>query len=369
MTTPMQPVFQEPELEGDKDILTIEQQEVAGLSQGAIIRRRFFRHKGAMISLAVLIVIVGFAYTSVGFDVFGLHVPGWYHHDYGAHYDILNAKGAPTWVLPFDFGEFPLGQSDIGEDIFAQVMRGTQQSLVVMVLFGLVAGVFGIAIGAISGFYGGWVDAVLMRITDVIIIIPGLVLFAVIGRSMGSLGAPLLAIALGLFGWTGLARLIRAEFLSLREREFVDAARVAGASDFRILFKHVLPNAVGVAIITVSLIMSGAILTEAALSFLGVGVQRPDVSLGQLLNAYESSFESRPWLFWWPGTFIIVIALCVNFIGDGLRDAFDPRQRRMPGKKGPWREAFDMIFRRGSGDRGAKTDAAASVHARAEESQ
>jgi peptide/nickel transport system permease protein len=126
---------------------------------------------------------------------------------------------------------------------------------------------------------------------------------------------------------------VRAQFLSLREMEFVDAARVAGASNLRIAFKHILPNAIGQIIVSVTLIMAGAILTETALSYLGFGVVAPDVSLGLLISQYESSFTTRPWLFWWPGFFIIAIALCVNFIGDGLRDAFDPRQRRRITKK------------------------------------
>jgi len=142
-----------------------------------------------------------------------------------------------------------------------------------------------------------------------------------------------LAFYLGLFAWTGLSRLVRGEFLSLREREFVDAARVAGASDRRIIFKHILPNAVGVIIVSVTLIMSGAILLETGLSYLGFGVVSPDVSLGLLISQYQDSFTTRPWLFWYPGIFIIIIALCVNFIGDGLRDAFDPRQRRRISRK------------------------------------
>ncbi len=119
----------------------------------------------------------------------------------------------------------------------------------------------------------------------------------------------------------------------MREREFVDAARVAGASNRRIIFKHILPNAVGVIIVAVTLLMSGAILLESALSFLGFGVVPPDVSLGQLINQYQNAFTTRPWLFWWPGFFIISIALSINFIGDGLRDAFDPRQKRRITKK------------------------------------
>jgi len=127
-----------------------------------------------------------------------------------------------------------------------------------------------------------------------------------------------------------LGRLVRAEFLTLKEREFVDAARVAGASNSRIIFRHILPNAVGVIIVATTLLMSSAILLETALSYLGFGIQYPDVSLGNLISQYQSSFSTRPWLFWWPGFFIVAIALCVNFIGDGLRDAFDPRQRRIP---------------------------------------
>jgi peptide/nickel transport system permease protein len=137
-----------------------------------------------------------------------------------------------------------------------------------------------------------------------------------------------LALLLGFFAWMGLARFVRSEFLSLREREFVDAARVAGASDRRIIFKHILPNSIGVIIVSGTLLMSGAILAESALSYLGFGVKPPDVSLGLLISQYQDTFTISPWLFWWPGSLIVTIALCVNFIGDGLRDAFDPRQRR-----------------------------------------
>jgi peptide/nickel transport system permease protein len=155
----------------------------------------------------------------------------------------------------------------------------------------------------------------------------------VVGYQFGNLGVLFLAFYLGLFGWTGLSRLVRGEFLTLREREFVDAARVAGASNRRIIFKHILPNAVGVIIVSVTLIMSGAILLETALSYLGFGVIPPDVSLGLLISTYQDAFTTRPWLFWYPGLFIIAIALSINFIGDGLRDAFDPRQRRRITKK------------------------------------
>jgi peptide/nickel transport system permease protein len=171
-----------------------------------------------------------------------------------------------------------------------------------------------------------------MRFTDVIIIIPIIVIGAIFGKMFGG-NAVVFGIFLGLLSWTGLARLVRGDFLALREREFVDAARVAGASSGRIIFRHILPNAVGVIIVNTTLLMSAAVLTEAALSFLGFGITYPDVSLGQIISEYREAFRTRPWLFWWPGLFIVILALCINFIGDGLRDAFDPRQAGRVGRK------------------------------------
>ncbi len=330
---------------GSGEIISIEQQEVAGLSQGAIVRRRFVRHAGAMISLGVLLFIVVFSFSSVGFNIFGLKIPGWWQYDFENYFPIERPGGAPTWDLPFSFGNHPLGQDDIGHDVFAQVMRGTQQSIIIMIVYGAVAGIFGIVVGAIAGFFRGRLDSVLMRLTDVIIIVPVVLLGAVIGRTFGSQGIFVLGITLGLFGWPVLARLVRGEFLGLREREFVDAARVAGASNLRIIFRHILPNTAGVLIVNISLTMSGAILLEAALAYLGFGIKAPDVSLGQLLGEYQSAFQTRPWLFWWPGLILILIVLAINFIGDGLRDAFDPRQRRMPAKMGPYRELAQILGR------------------------
>jgi peptide/nickel transport system permease protein len=197
-----------------------------------------------------------------------------------------------------------------------------------MLIVGILGIVIGTIIGAIAGFFGGVVDSILMRLTDMFLVTPTIVIGAVIGFRFGNLGVVPLAIMLGLFAWMGLARFVRTEFLTLREREFVDAARVAGASDRRIIFKHILPNAVGIIVVVGTLLLSGAILAETALSYLGFGVRPPDVSLGLLISEYQGSFSISPWLFWWPGTLIISIALCINFIGDGLRDAFDPRQRR-----------------------------------------
>ena len=309
---------------------SIEGKEVEGLSQGQIVRKRFFRHRGALIAMVALVFIIVLAFTSVGIKFGDVKSGGWWPYTWNLAVDIENG-GRPTLSLfPFVIGNHPFGQDEVGRDIFAVVMRGTQQSLMIMVIVGAIATFIGTVIGAIAGYYRGWTDAVLMRFTDVIITIPVIVIGAVLGRRYGIQGAQVLAVILGLVLWTGLARLVRGEFLSLREREFVDAARVAGARDRRIIFRHILPNAIGVIIVNATLLMAAAILIETGLSFLGYGVQAPDTSLGKIISENQGAFSTRPWLFWWPGLFIIAIALCVNFIGDGLRDAFDPRQRRMP---------------------------------------
>ncbi len=319
----------------------IANKEVEGLSQRQIILRRFVRHRAAMISLFVLISVVIFVFTASEFHIGPLGWNGWWHYTINQTPDLIRCPngnvGCPTLTITpgkgFGLGVHPFGQDDIGHDYFALVMRGAQRSLLVTFIIGAVAGTIGTVIGSIAGFYRGTVDNVLMRLVDFLITIPSIIIGSVIGYHFGNLGATFLALYLGLFAWTGLSRLVRGEFLTLRERDFVDAARVAGASNRRIIFKHILPNAVGVIIVSITLLMSGAILLETALSYLGFGVVPPDVSLGLLISQYQDSFTTRPWLFWYPGLFIITIALSINFIGDGLRDAFDPRQRRRITKK------------------------------------
>ena len=321
--------------------------ETEGLSQGQIVRSRFVRHKGAMTSVFVLSFLIIAVFSALETKIGPIRIPGWWKFRYDELLELRTegcpdgVVGCPTLDLAPSFidgtgvglGRHPFGQDDIGHDYFAMVMRGAQRSLYVASVIGLLAGTIGITIGAISGYFRGWIDSALMRFTDFIITIPTIIIGSVVGFHFGNLGVGFLAFYLGLFAWTGLSRLVRGEFLKLRELEFVDAARVAGASDRRIIFKHILPNAVGVIIVSITLLMSGAILLETALSFLGFGVVAPDVSLGSLISQYQDSFTIRPWLFWWPGLLIITIALCINFIGDGLRDAFDPRQRRRLTKK------------------------------------
>ena len=315
------------------DQLTHEQREVAGLTQSQIVRRRFLRHRAAMVSTFVLLAIVLLAVTSIGAGP----IPGWWHYGYSELLPNTPDDG-PTMSVPefmggsgLSWGDHPFGiDNQKGRDLFAQTMRGVQVSLVVIIVLALLSVTIGVLFGALSGYFGGWLDALLMRLTDVILVIPLLVVVSVAAYSFGASGLWSVALTLGLFSWTGLARLVRAEVLTLREREYVDAARVAGASTRRIIFKHILPNTVGTIVVSTTLLMGGGILTEAALSFLGFGIQPPNVSLGSLVFEYQGAFSSRPWLFVFPGLFIITIVLCLQFIGDGLRDAFDPRQKRIP---------------------------------------
>lgn len=305
---------------------------IVARTQGQLVRRRFFRHRAAMISLTVLILVILLAFTSIGW----LGIPGWWIYDYTTPGIVVN-RGAPTLsVLPeflggdgFHIGLHPFGQDDLGRDYFALTMRGAQISILIAFVVGLVSTIIGVTIGAVSGYFGRWIEGSLMRFTDVIITIPVLVIAAVLGQRFGSAGPIVLALVLGLVVWTSLARLVRGEFLSLREKEFVEAARALGAKPTRIIFRHILPNTVGVITVAATLTIASAILLETALSYLGFGVRPPDTSLGLLVSTYQNAFVTRPWLFWWPGLFILIIALTINFIGDGLRDAFDPRQNRV----------------------------------------
>ncbi|OIH83474.1 ABC transporter permease [Arthrobacter sp. UCD-GKA] len=327
---------------GEQELVSLVEVEDAELarkssqskSQGQLVRRRFLNHKAAMISTVVLVVITLTAFTSIGFA----GIPGWWGQSYLKSSSVING-GAPTLSLwpswlggpGFAIGEHPFGQDNTGKDYFALVMRGTQKSIIIAVTVGALSTCIGAIIGAVAGYFRGWVDEVLMRLTDLFIVIPLLVLAAVLGQLAGSkLGGSIFALALvlGMLTWTGLARLVRGEILSLREREYVAAAQAMGSKTSRVIFKHLLPNTIGVIVVNATFAIAGAILLETSLSFLGFGVKAPESSLGLLISQYQNAFTNRPWLFWWPGMLIVTIALSVNFLGDGLRDAFDPRQTK-----------------------------------------
>lgn len=286
------------------------------LSQGKLVWRRFIRHKPAMISAVVLLIVILVSMTSIG--AFG--IKGWWWHDY-TKTSVSVDGGVPS-------ADHWFGQEDIGRDYFGLVMRGTQVSLIIAFLVGITGTVIGTILGAVAGYYRGWVDAVIMRIADIFFVVPLLLIAAIVAKTAsGAVNSPwFLGIMLGAVSWAGLARLVRAQVLSLREREYVEAAKAMGASGWRVIIKHLIPNAIGTVLVNATLAIAAAVLLETSLSFLGFGVKAPQSSLGLLISDYQNSFTTRPWLFWWPGIMILLIALSVNFIGDGLRDAFDPRQ-------------------------------------------
>ncbi len=196
------------------------------------------------------------------------------------------------------------------------------------VFVAVVSTIIGLVVGAVAGYYGGWMDNLLMRITDLVLTLPLLVILLTAATLLGQGNQWRVSIILVLFFWTGIARVVRGIFLSLREKEYVEAAKASGAGDARLMFRHILPNTMGPVVVNATLAVGTAILIEAALSFLGFGIKPPTPSLGGLVNDAQQ-YSQQWWLTVFPGLTIVLIVLCVNFVGDGLRDALDPQQRRM----------------------------------------
>ncbi|MFB5083622.1 ABC transporter permease [Symbiobacterium thermophilum] len=231
---------------------------------------------------------------------------------------------------PFDAlgeGKYWLGADHLGRDVLSRVIYGARVSLLVGFVAEAIVMVIGVTMGALAGYYGGRVDRVIMRTVDVLFAFPDL-LFAI--AIMFALGRGLinLFIALSVVGWAGMARLTRGQVLALKEREFVEGARAAGASDARVILRHILPNALGPIIVAVTLGIPGAIMSEASLSYLGLGVQPPTATWGSMIYEGRSYLRHAPWMSLAPGVMIMVTVLAFNLLGDGLRDALDPRTKK-----------------------------------------
>ncbi|CAM4187335.1 ABC transporter permease [Nocardiopsis rhodophaea] len=277
--------------------------------QTRVIMTRFLRHRPAVVSLVLLIAIAAFAFL-------GPYVWTW---DHLVHREIPGNQPPSL--------DHPLGTTSAGHDILGQLMRGTQQTLKVALTVSLLATVVGSVWGAVAGYLRGWPDAIMMRVVDVMLVVPLLVVVSAIGGNFrGGTTWYAVALIIAAFSWTTISRVVRGVVLSLREQEFVEAARAAGASGARIVFRHLLPNAAGPIIVAATLLIAVAILLEASMSFLGFGIQSPDISLGLMVDNAKTAAFTRPWLFYPPGLIIVLICLTINFIGDGLRDALDPRQ-------------------------------------------
>jgi ABC-type dipeptide/oligopeptide/nickel transport system permease subunit len=285
--------------------------EVTARSQWAYARRRFMRHRLALSSLVVLLAIFGCG-------IFANAIAPYTYRQI----NLESLSQAPSSKHIF-------GTDSAGRDSFSRTLFGIRTSARVGIFVGLLSTIIGTLIGGLAGFYGGWIDNLLMRLTDLFLTLPLLAVLLTAARFLGHSTPTKLALLLAALIWTSIARIVRGSFLSLREKEYVEAARAAGSGDARIIIRHMLPNTVGPIVVAATLTIGAAILLEAVLSFLGFGIEPPTPALGALLNEGQDQGIDKWWLVTFPGVVIVIIVLCINFIGDGLRDALDPTQRRV----------------------------------------
>lgn len=283
--------------------------------------RRFMKHRMAVTGLTMMCLV--FLYIVVGSLVYS---------ETDANYNDTGRR------LQAPSAEFPFGTDTIGRSIIARTIYGGQISLLIGVSSVIVAVTVGMTVGVLSGYYGGWIDAVLMRITEAMLSIPSLLLLLVMSKSLGGRIADInlfgrtfsgsvvvIVVIIGLTGWMYLARIVRSSVLSIKESEFITAARAMGAPNTRIVFSHIMPNILAPVIVSATLGVAGAILSEAYISFLGLGVRAPTATWGNMLEGSRQYIETAWWLWIFPGVLILLTVLSINFVGDGLRDALDPR--------------------------------------------
>ena len=295
----------------DETALPVGMEPVAR-SNWQLFRRRFFAHKMAVVSLILLAILIVACFTA-----------GWWAPYSKDHIDpnlVFNAQGpsAKHWF----------GVTEGGQDLFSQIFYGGQISLKIGLAVAFISTFLGVIVGALAGYYGTWIDQFLSRLTDLFLIVPELAIIAVAVKRMGATDWTLIIVFAAL-GWMYIARVVRGQIFSIKEKEFVEAARAAGASDTRIIIRHILPNCIGVIMVNMTLAIAAAVGLEAAISFLGLGLQPPATSWGLLLQNAEGAVANSHtfFLFIFPAVFLFITIICVNFLGDGLRDAFDPQSK------------------------------------------
>jgi len=299
--------------------------------------RRFRRHRAALVALGGIILVLFYIWFGGLLFARGMCEPTGKFLQGEA---FANCNDTSIKLQPPSRAH-PFGTDTIGRDILARTIYGGQISLSIGLFAAIVEVLVGVLVGAVAGYFGGWLDDVLMRITEAMLIIPSLFLLIVLAKALGgkvpefellgrsfSGSVVVIIFVIGFTSWMYLARIVRANVLSLKEMDYISASRALGVSDARIIFKHLLPNTIAPIIVSATLGVSSSILSEAYVSFLGLGVQTPTASWGNMLDSAVKYIQSAPWLWFFPGLLIMLTVLCINFIGDGLRDALDPRSTR-----------------------------------------
>lgn len=295
------------------------------LTPSQLIWRRFRKHQMAVAGM------IGF-----GFLLLFILVGSYFVSETQANAVDLQARLSPP------SSQYWMGTDSTGRDIFARIIYGGQISLFVGFTAVMLSVTLGTLVGGLAGYFGGWVDAILMRITEAMLSIPQLFLLIVLGKFIGrnidsvtilgrtvSGSVAIVILVIGMTSWMFLARIVRANVLSLKELDYISVARSLGSSNLRIFFRHLIPNTIGVIIVSTTLGLAGAILSEAYVSFLGLGIQPPTASWGNMLTAAQTFIQQGSWWMWvFPSLYIVFTILCVNLVGDGLRDAYDPRSTR-----------------------------------------
>ena len=280
--------------------------KVKGRTQREIVWKRFKRHQLALAGGAILVLLYIAAIATPLVAPYGF-----------AEQDFTSMNQIPSLT-------HPMGTDQLGRDELTRVMYGGRISLLVGLGVGAFVTVVGTAVGIVAGYFGKFTDNALMSFTDFILLLPFLPVLLVLG-SFFKFDAVTITLVIAFLIWPRMARLVRGQVLSLRDQEYVQAAKATGVSDFMIMLRHILPNLVSIIVVEATLIVAVAILTETAISFLGLGIQPPTPSWGNLLTDARTQMTTQWWLTIFPGLMIVLTALCVNFLGDGLRDAFDPK--------------------------------------------